>query len=119
MTVGHGEEDAVFHSFPDGAELCRFAVDRFVAQAVADEDANLGDDDADVHVAWSGGYLDATTAVITLAGETEDDEWSIPYVVDLPTGAIRGRLPADPQLRGDGTWTTVDEHGRLTLWELG
>ncbi|WP_052438327.1 hypothetical protein [Streptacidiphilus jiangxiensis] len=120
MTVGHGEEDAVFHSFPDGTELCSFAVDRFLAQAGAAGDANAGDQDGeDSHVAWSGGYLNATTAVITIAGETEDDEWSIPYVVDLPSGAVLGRLPSEPQLRGDGTWTTVDESGRLTLWELG
>lgn len=120
MTVGHGEDDSVFHAFPDGTELCRFAVDRFLAPAGAGGDGNADDDESEEpHIAWSGGYLDATTAVITVAGETEDDEWSIPYVVDLSSGAIRGHLAAEPRLRGDGTWTTVDDHGRLTLWELG
>jgi len=57
--------------------------------------------------------------VITVTGETEDDEWNIPYVVDLSSGAIRGRLAAEPRLRGDGTWNTVDDQGQLTLWELG
>ncbi|MFJ2193765.1 hypothetical protein ACIOJE_38415 [Kitasatospora sp. NPDC087861] len=120
MTVGHGEEDAVFHAFPDGTELCRFAVDRFLTPAGPGEDGNTDDDEGEEpHIAWSGGYLDASTAVVTVAGETEDDEWTIPYVVDLSSGAIRGRLAAEPRLRGDGTWTTVDDQGQLTLWELG
>ncbi|GGU56207.1 hypothetical protein ACIG0C_09540 [Kitasatospora aureofaciens] len=121
MTVGHGEDDAVFHAFPDGTELCRFAVERFLTPAAADEDGSTDDNDEveEPHIAWSGGYLDAATAVITVAGETEDDEWNIPYVVDLASGAIRGRLAAEPRLRGDGSWTTVDDHGGLTLWKLG
>jgi hypothetical protein len=89
MTVGHALEDVVLHSFPDGTELCGFAVDRFP------EGAGVGDP----HLGWNGGYLDAATAVITVAGQTEDEEWSVPYVVDLPSGAIRGRLAADPVLR--------------------
>ncbi|SEL87049.1 hypothetical protein [Streptacidiphilus jiangxiensis] len=113
MTVGHDADNAVFHSFPDGTELCRFAVDRFVAQAGANEDASIGDEeDDDAHVAWSGGYLDSATAVITIAGETEDDEWSVPYVVDcpaerseaafLPTLGCAATAPGPPSTRTAG-----------------
>lgn len=91
MIVGHGEDDATFHAFPDGTELCRFDVDRFAAQAGHGEDGDADDGEGEEpHIAWSGGFLDAATAVIAVAGETEDDEWSIPLCRGPPLRGSAG-----------------------------
>ncbi|WP_354643012.1 hypothetical protein [Kitasatospora camelliae] len=113
MTVGHDRGEAVFHAFPDGTELYRYGTDRFTPEG-ADED---GEGEAEPLVDWDGGYLDAANAVILVTDREE--EITVPYVVDLPTGAVRGRLTGDPRPHGDGTWTTVGPDARLTLWTLG
>ncbi len=110
MTVGHGEDDAVFHAFPDGEELCSFGLERFVSEDEEEEEQ--------ITVAWSGGYLNEETAVITLAGESGDAEWTRHQVVDLASGAILGEIPGEPRLLGDGTWVAMDEQGRLNHWGL-
>ncbi|WP_377269807.1 hypothetical protein [Peterkaempfera sp. SMS 1(5)a] len=126
MTVGHGTDDAVFHAFPDGEELCSFGLERFVPEdADQDEDADDVEDDDDVEeeqeriaLGWSGGYLNEETAVITLTGESGDVEWTRHQVVDLASGAILGELPGEPRLLGDGTWVAMDDQGRLSHWGL-
>jgi hypothetical protein len=112
MTVSHDGTDVVFHAFPDGARLREYTRDQFMSQETD------GNEDETLHIAWGGGYLSSTTAVITLAGESEDADWSRHYVVDVETGMVGGELPDDPELLGDGTWVTEDDQGRLSHWTL-
>ncbi|MGI5239618.1 hypothetical protein [Dactylosporangium sp. CA-139066] len=97
MTVDHGQADAAFHTYPDGDVVARVAVEA------------LGHDPDEAFVEWIGGYLDVGTAVVTVAGETEDEEeWLQRYLVNPHTGAVLGRFESpsedvsDPRAPGGG-----------------
>ncbi|NML52560.1 hypothetical protein HHL19_17925 [Streptomyces sp. R302] len=102
MTVDHGQADVAFHHHPTGDVLFTLPVEAF------------GYDPEDTVVEWSGGYLTPDTAVVTLAGETEEgEEWFRFHLVDVRTGTIGGEATAieaahcyDLQPLGDGTWLT-------------
>ncbi|MFG2002927.1 hypothetical protein ACGFNU_27585 [Spirillospora sp. NPDC048911] len=111
MTVCHDQSDVAFHSYPDGDVILRLPVPAF------------GHDPDDAFLEWSGGYLDPGTAVVTVAGETEDEqEWHRHYRIDLGTGGVRERFeahstgPYDLELLGDGSWLTSDSDGRPVRW---
>ncbi|MFF9428335.1 hypothetical protein [Streptomyces sp. NPDC014746] len=101
MTVDHGQGDVAFHGHPDGEVLVTLPVEAF------------GHDPEASFVEWTGGYLTADLAVVTLAGEGEDgEEWFRHHLVDVRTGKLRGEIPAegtDPYALvplGDGSWLT-------------
>lgn len=101
MTVDHGQADVSFHLHPSGDVLITLPVEAF------------GYDPEDACIEWSGGYLTPDTAVVTLAGETEDGEdWFRCHVVDVRTGNVGGDIatgsahPYDMQFLGDGSWIT-------------
>ncbi|MEU6312661.1 hypothetical protein [Streptomyces sp. NPDC047014] len=106
MTVDHGQADFALHTYPDGKVTLTLSVDAF------------GDLPEESWVAFSGGYLDQDTVVVTLARETEEEqEWFRHYRVDSGSGRILGEFdshaehPYDIQLLGDGTWLTRDPSG--------
>jgi hypothetical protein len=111
MSIDHGQADVRFHDYPAGEVVLSLPVEAF---GYAGEDASLE---------WSGGYLDARTAIVTVAGETEDEqEWHQHYLIDLRTGGVGDRLDAhsenayDLQPTGDGTWLTSTPEGHPILW---
>ncbi|MFI7426357.1 hypothetical protein ACIBPB_05175 [Micromonospora sp. NPDC049836] len=110
MTVHHEQEDAAFHTWPDGAVTARVPL------------AAFGHEWGDAVVEWAGGYLDGDTAVVAVAGEDEEteEEWYRHHLVDVHTGQLRGAFPAaqtrhayDLEPLGDGTWLRTDDDGRL------
>ncbi|OJJ01901.1 hypothetical protein ASPVEDRAFT_41457 [Aspergillus versicolor CBS 583.65] len=111
MTVDHNVGDAAFHAFPGGDVLLRVSVEDFGYEGDEDDE----DDEACIH--YIGGFLDLNTAVVTVKGETEDEEWVHYHAVDVRTGAHLGRLDAHPhndeaegfQPLGDGTWVESDD----------
>jgi hypothetical protein len=107
MTVDHEyQSDVTFHAYPDGEASLRLSVEAF--EYVTD-DAAIG---------WGRGCLDAETAIVTIQGETDDEEWHHHRRVDLRTGQVGARFdgnsaaPDDLELLGDGSWLTTDAHGR-------
>ncbi|WP_067813677.1 hypothetical protein [Actinomadura kijaniata] len=104
MTVDHGRGDAAFHDDPDGKETLELAVEVF------------GHDPDEASVEWSGGFLDADTAIVTISEDEEERHHH--YLVDLRTGGVVERLethartPYDLELPGDGSWVTSDGEGR-------
>jgi hypothetical protein len=108
MTVDHDNADAAFHTYPDGTVVARVPIEA------------LGHEPFDAFIEFAGGYVDDDTAVITVAGESEDqDEWFERYLVDPRTGEIRRRLDApsahqyDFEPLGDGSWLSTTDDGRL------
>ncbi|MFE9850440.1 hypothetical protein ACFYPN_16735 [Streptomyces sp. NPDC005576] len=106
MTVDHCQGDMAIHAYPDGEVTFALSVDAF------------GHDSENICVEWCGGYLSPDTVVVTLAGETEDEEeWFRHYRVDARSGNIRAALdahsgnPYDLQPLGDGSWLTTDPSG--------
>ncbi|MFE9689286.1 hypothetical protein [Micromonospora sp. NPDC005806] len=110
MTVHHEQEDAAFHTWPDGAVAVRVPL------------AAFGHECGDAFVEWAGGYLDGDAAVVAVAGEDEEteQEWYRHHLVDVRTGEVRGGFPAetrhayDLEPLGDGTWLRTDDDG--VLW---
>lgn len=109
MTVDHGQADAAVHNYPDGEVVFTLTVDAF------------GQDPDEVFVEWSGGYLSPDTLIITLIGETEDEqEWCRRYRVDAHSGLVRGEFdartadPYDFHPLGDGSWLTAAPSGHPT-----
>jgi hypothetical protein len=106
MTVDHDNADAAFHTYLDGAVVARVPAE------------DLGHDEA--FIEYAGGYLDDATAVVTVAGETGDEQqWYERHLVDPVTGRVRGRLdapsagPDDFIALGDGSWLSTDGEGGL------
>jgi hypothetical protein len=104
MTVDHDNADAAFHTYPDGAVVAQVSIEA------------LGHDPVDAFVE----YVDDSTAVVTVAGETEDEEeWFERYLVDPHTGEVRRRLDTpsahqyDIEPLGDGSWLSTTDDGRL------
>lgn len=108
MTVHHEQEDVAFHAYPGGEIQARVNVDRIVI------------DPAETFVEWTGGYLDAATAVVVVGGEDENEqEWWSHYRIDAHTGEVLGPLRVDTvdayDLRplGDGSYLVTDTDGTL------
>jgi hypothetical protein len=101
LTVDHDQQDATFYDISD------FPNFRVLATVdVPDHDSIFE---------WTGGYLDASTAILVI---TDDESWR--HVrVDPRTGAVLGELPVstvdeyDLQPLGDGTFVITDTDGTL------
>ncbi|MFE6049179.1 hypothetical protein ACFQ6N_00300 [Kitasatospora sp. NPDC056446] len=114
MTVDHGQTDVAVHAYPGGEVCFTLTVDAF------------GHDPDGTYLEWSGGYLDQDTVIVTLVGETEDEEeWFRHYRVDAGSGRVRGELDAhgqhadDIQPLGDGSCLTTDPSGHPVRWIAG
>jgi hypothetical protein len=112
MTVDHDSADAAFHAYPDGEVLARVPI-----QA-------LGHDLFDAFIEPVGGYVNDSTAVVTVSGEGEDEQvWFERYLVDPRTGEVRGRLDTpsahafDFEPLGDGSWLSKPD-GHLRRYAL-
>ncbi|MEY9877904.1 hypothetical protein ABH931_007428 [Streptacidiphilus sp. MAP12-33] len=111
MTVDHTQGDAAIHAYPEGDVVFSLSVEDF------------GHDPEERYVEWSGGYLNPDTLIVTVAGETDDEqEWFRNYRVDAHSGRIRGEFDAhasdayDLRPLGDGTWLTTDPSGHPIRW---
>ncbi|MFF8271650.1 hypothetical protein ACF059_30335 [Streptomyces sp. NPDC016562] len=111
MTVDHGQADVAFHRHPSGDVLFTLPVEAF------------GYDPEEAFVEWCGGYLTSDTTVVTLGGESEDEEeWFRYHLVDVNTGLIGGEIavavtnPYELELLGDGSWLTDGPDGHPVRW---
>lgn len=109
MTVDHGRYDVAFHIFLSGEVVLRIPIEEFGHEYFGDDEACID---------WNGGFLNADIAVITIAGEKDDEEWHRHYSIDLRTGKSRGHFEAhsrnshDFEPLGDGTWVVTGPIGR-------
>ncbi|MFI5546160.1 hypothetical protein ACIA6E_20565 [Streptomyces sp. NPDC051815] len=101
MTVDHDQSDVAFHRHPGGEVVLRLSARDF------------GCDPEDTFLEWSGGYLDAHTAVVALSGESGDEEiWFRHHPVNVRTGTVGDALTTaaddayDLLPLGDGSWLT-------------
>ncbi|MEU9036348.1 hypothetical protein AB0D45_15780 [Streptomyces sp. NPDC048352] len=110
MTVDHEQADVAFHRHPSGEVLFTLPVEAF------------GYDAEEAFVEWSGGYLTADLAVVTLGGEGEgegedEEEWFRYHLVDVRTGRPGGEIapgvtnPYELVPLGDGSWLTGGPDG--------
>lgn len=106
MTVDHDQADVAFHRHPGGEVLLTLSVEDF------------GYDPEEAFVEWSGGYLTPDTAVVTLGGETEDEEeWFRHHLVDVHTATLGGEIaaevtnPYELTPLGDGSWLAPGPDG--------
>ncbi|MFF3669428.1 hypothetical protein [Microtetraspora malaysiensis] len=83
----------------------------------------FGHDPDEAYVEWCGGYLSPDTVIVTIAGETEDEqEWFHHYRVDARSGQVQAELDArgehsyDIRPLGDGTWLTTHPSGHPVRW---
>jgi hypothetical protein len=111
MTVDHNQADITVHAYPEGGAAFTLSV------------AAFGHDPDEAYVEWSGGYLSPDSIIVTIAGETEDEqEWFHHYRVDTRSGQVqaefdvRGEDPYDIQPLGDGTWLTTGPSGHPVRW---
>ncbi|GIE33612.1 hypothetical protein Ait01nite_066570 [Actinoplanes italicus] len=111
VTVGHDAEDLAVHGFPRGEVLFRCTLSAF----------GYRDDEEDVFVEWSPGFLDDDTVVAVVSGidDEEDTEWWRHFRVDARTGEVLGELEIttlnqyDMDVLGDGTYVITDTDGTL------
>jgi hypothetical protein len=111
MTVDHGQEDVAFHRHPTGEVLFTLSVETF------------GYDPQETFVEWGGGYLTPDTAIVTLGGQTEDEEeWFRYHLVDVRTGTLSGEITIDANSPyellplGEGSWLTHGPAGHPVRW---
>lgn len=111
MTVDHGQDDVAFHTYPDGDVTLELPIEAF------------GHDPDEAFVEWGGGYLTPDTAIVTIAGETEDErEWFRRYRVGLRSGQVEAEFDGhtedlyDLEPLGDGSWLTTDPSGHPIRW---
>ncbi|MER6583865.1 hypothetical protein [Nonomuraea sp. NPDC001023] len=111
MTVDHNQADIAVHAYPEGGVAFTLSVDAF------------GHDPDEAYVEWCGGYLSPDTVIVTIAGETEDEqEWIHHYRVDARSGQVQAELDArgehsyDIRPLGDGTWLTTHPSGHPVRW---
>ncbi|NUS28196.1 MAG: hypothetical protein HOV70_02730 [Streptomyces sp.] len=111
MTVDHDQGDVSLHTYPDGEATLTLRVEAF------------GHDSDETFVEWSGGYLTQDSVVVTLVGETEDEEeWFRHYRVDLRSDGTPTPFDAhaenayDLHPLGDGTWLTTSPSGHPSRW---
>jgi hypothetical protein len=117
MTVHHEQSDVTFHTYPDGEVSFQLSAEAFGYEI---------NEWSDAHVEWSSGYLDSETAIVTICGESDDEqEWYHHYRVDTCTGEIGPRFDGhcrtsgDIKPVGDGSWLTTDADGRPVRWLNG
>ena len=114
MTVDHGQADVSFLSFDSGEEALSLSVQDFDPQS----------DELSMQVGWSGGFLGADLAIVTITGEADEEEWYRFCKVDLSTGKPVGSFEShardahDFEPVGDGTWITSDSAGSLVRHRL-
>lgn len=111
MTVHHDNVDVAFHAYPDGEVALQLTVEAF------------GHDPDEAFVEWSGGYLTPDAAIVTIAGETEDEEeWFRRYRVNLRSGEVEAEFDGHAEdlydfvPLGDGSWLTTDPSGHPIRW---
>jgi hypothetical protein len=110
MTVDHQQADVAFHSYPGGEVTRQLSV------------ADLGHDPDEARLEWSGGYLSTDTAIVTLAGETDDgQEWFRYHRAEIGSGHLvdfdsHAQGLYDVQPVGDGSWLTTDPGGHPVRW---
>ncbi|NUW05213.1 hypothetical protein [Streptomyces sp. CAI 127] len=114
MTVDHGQADVAFHDHPNGDVLFTLPVEAF------------GYDPEESFVEWSGGYLTEDTAIVTLGGESQDEEeWFRHHLVDVRTGTLSSEFtveasnPYELVPLGDGSWLTGGPGGAPIRWSSG
>ncbi|WP_433887475.1 hypothetical protein [Streptomyces sp. CA-111067] len=106
MTVDHAQADVAFHRHPGGEVIFTLPVEAF------------GYDPEDTFVEWCGGYLTPDLAVVTLGGESQDEEeWFRHHLIDVRTGTLSGEItveatnPYELVPLGDGSWLTNGPDG--------
>ncbi|MFE6840586.1 hypothetical protein ACFVFI_37940 [Streptomyces sp. NPDC057705] len=111
MTVDHGQADVRFHRHPSGEMIFNLSVEAF------------GYDPEETFVEWCGGYLTPDTAIVTLGGESEDEEeWFRHHLVDVSTGTVASEIavaatnPYELEPLGDGSWLTDGPDGHPVRW---
>ncbi|MFE4859812.1 hypothetical protein [Streptomyces sp. NPDC056670] len=111
MTVDHHQADVAFHEHPTGDVLFTIPVEAF------------GYDPEESFVEWSGGYLSEDTAIVTVGGESQDEEeWFRHHLVDVRTGTLSGELtvevsnPYELVLLGDDSWLTGGPGDHPVRW---
>jgi hypothetical protein len=111
MTVHHEQADVAFHTYPDGDITLELSVEAF------------GHDPDEAHVEWGGGYLTPDTVIVTIAGETQDEqEWFRRYRVNLRSGQVEAEFdghaedPYNLEPLGNGSWLTTDPSGHPIRW---
>lgn len=108
MTVDHGRYNVAFHVLLSGEVVLQIPVEAFGYEYFGDDEACID---------WSGGFLNADIAFVTIAGEKDDKEWHRRYSIDLRTGQSRGHFEAhsrdshDFEPLGDGTWIVSGPNG--------
>lgn len=81
MTVDHGQADVAFHDHLNRDVPFTLPVEAF------------GYDREATFVEWSGGHLTEDTAIVTLGGETQDEEdWFRGHLDDVRTGTLSGEV---------------------------
>ena len=94
MTVDHSRYDVTFHVFLSGEVILRVPIEAFGYEYFEDDEA----------------CIDGDIAVVTIAGEEDDQEWHCHYSINLRSGIPCGRFEAysrdnyDFEALGDGTW---------------
>lgn len=83
MTVDHGRYDVAFHDFLSGEVMLRVPIEAFGYEYFGDDEACID---------WNGGFLNGDIAVVTIAGEVDDQEWYCHYIIDLRSGIPCGRV---------------------------
>jgi hypothetical protein len=115
MTVDHGRHDVAFHDCLSGEVVLRIPIEAFGYEYFGDDEAGMD---------WNGGFLNADIAVVTIAGEKDDEEWHRHYSIDLRTGTPRGHFEAysrdnyDFEPLGDGTWVVSGPDGNAVRRRL-
>ncbi|MFD8953978.1 hypothetical protein ACFV0B_34575 [Streptomyces xanthophaeus] len=111
MTVDHGQADVSFHHHPSGEVIFTLSVEAF------------GYGPEETFVEWCGGYLNPDTAVVTLGGESDDEEeWFRHHLVDVSTGTVASEIavgatnPYELEPLGDGSWLTDGPDGHPIRW---
>jgi hypothetical protein len=111
VTVGHDSDVLAVHEFPSGDV-------RFECGLA---DLGFDEDEDDIFLEWSPGFLDDDTVIAVVYGlvEDEDTEWWRHFRVDARTGEVLGELEVttinqyDLDTLGDGTYVITDTDGTL------
>lgn len=111
VTVGHDSDDLIVHEFPSGDTLFQVTLPDF----------GFAEDEEDLFLEWSPGFLDDDTVIAVVLGvdEEEDTDWWQHFRVDGRTGEVLGELEIttinqyDLDALGDGTYVITDTDGTL------
>ncbi|GIF41071.1 hypothetical protein [Actinoplanes xinjiangensis] len=111
VTVGQDSDDLIVHEFPSGDTLFKVTLPDF----------GFGEDEDDLFLEWSPGFLDDDTVIAVVFGvdEAEDTDWWRHFRIDARTGEVLGELEVttinqyDLDTLGDGTYVITDTDGTL------